>query len=89
MRIEIEKRRVEKERHDMNRMRAGLGIVSAVLVFILVLILKATPDNVVGVPNSGYYASLMLSPESGKFVICGVICFMLGIVITIIARKKW
>ena len=88
MRIEIEKRRVEKERHDQNRMRAELGVVSALLVLVLFRILKTAPDSMVGAPNSGYYGSLMLSPESGKFVICGVICFMLGIIITIMVRKK-
>lgn len=88
MRIEIEKRRIEKERHDQNRMRAELGMISAVLVLVLFRILKTAPGSVVGASNSGYYGSLMLSPEAGKFVICGVICFMLGIIVTVMVRKK-
>jgi len=86
-RAEIEQRNRLRQFVKASRIRAVLGLTATLLVFVLTRILAAIPVDSLPV-NEGYYGSLMLSSEAGRFILFGCICFLLGIIITILFYKK-
>ncbi|MCR5799710.1 MAG: hypothetical protein K6G69_06495 [Lachnospiraceae bacterium] len=86
-RAEIERRNRLRQSVKASRIRTGLGLVATLLVFVLTRILATIPADPSPV-NEGYYGSLMLSAEAGRFILFGCICFLLGIIITILFYKK-
>lgn len=86
-REEIQKRsRVLKER-QRKRTKVALQTMSVFLTAMLVLVIKQVSILPDATMQSEYYGTLMLGNEFGVYIIVGLICFLLGVVITIYALK--
>ena len=72
-----------KQRQRVKKMLEG---VSVVLVVMLVMVMRQVPFTM-NTESNGYYGTLMLGSEAGIYIIVGLICFILGVLITLITIK--
>jgi len=88
MREEILKRAGDYRRAEQKRALLALRSAAALLLVILcgsmVLLPEGSPDLV----GSGNYGTLAFGSELGGYVLIGILCFVLGMVITLIAVKR-
>ena len=61
-------------------------IIKVVLVVMLVMVMRQVPFTM-NTESNGYYGTLMLGSEAGIYIIVGMICFILGVLITLITIK--
>ncbi len=74
-----------KRRHAQNRIMEGCSIL---LLLVLVAVMNKVSVIKSAKIESAYYGSLRLGPEAGAYVMVGIICFIIGVLITIIAVNK-
>ena len=85
-REEIIKRSKIVRARQRQRVKKMLEGVSVVLVAMLVMVMRQVPFTMNTERNS-YYGTLMLGSEAGIYIIVGMICFILGVLITLITIK--
>ena len=68
------------------RVKKVLEGMSVVLVAMLVMVMRQVPFTM-NTESNGYYGTLMLGSEAGIYIIVGMICFILGVLITLITIK--
>lgn len=77
---------IEKKRREnaIRIMEAGCSL----LLFALVVVVGRSAA-LFGTPSTAtYYGTLLLGKEAGSYIIVGVICFFLGMLVAFIAAKK-
>lgn len=83
----IRRSKVYKEKQRQRTIKA-LEWSCAVLLLSFVTIISrvAIVKGVSG--SSTYYGTLLLGKEAGAYILVGIICFLIGVVVTLIAFKK-
>lgn len=74
------KRQKRRERF----MESGCGI----LIIALLIIVQQVPEKETVLDMSANYGTMVLGAEAGIYVLVGMICFFLGVLITLIAVNK-
>jgi len=85
-REEIIKRSKIVRARQRQRVKKVLEGMSVVLVVMLVMVMRQVPFTM-NTESNGYYGTLMLGSEAGIYIIVGLICFILGVLITLITIK--
>lgn len=86
-REEILKRaNVIRERQQRRLVRVMQGAL-AVLIIALVITVQFLPVSKMQGEMDGYYGTLTLGSELGAYIIVGIICFLIGVFITLLAIK--
>lgn len=81
----IRRSKIVKAR-QRQRVKKVLEGVSVVLVVMLVMVMRQVPFTM-NTESNGYYGTLILGSEAGIYIIVGLICFILGVLITLITIK--
>ena len=72
--------------NSLNWIVGMILIIKVVLVVMLVMVMRQVPFTM-NTESNGYYGTLMLGSEAGIYIIVGMICFILGVLITLITIK--
>lgn len=73
-----------RRQRNIKVMQAASGFLAVMLL----LIIRQLGGIGVNVSETTNYGSLLLGEEAGTYIIVGLICFILGVLITLIALKK-
>lgn len=82
----IKRSQIVIEQHRARTKRVLEG-VSVVLMALLIIVMRQIPYTVVTEMENSYYGTLLQGRDVGMYIIVGLICFILGVVITLIAVK--
>lgn len=74
----------EKQRKRAKRILEGMSVT---LVALLVFVMSKVPYSVGTDIESSYYGTLLQGRDVGMYIIVGLICFILGVIITMITLK--
>lgn len=83
----IRRSREFKEKQEKRILHIMESCCSLLVVALMFVIREVTEIGTVGM-NAAEYGTLMLGPEVGSYIIVGILCFLIGILITLIAVKK-
>lgn len=86
-RNEIIKRTVALRQEQQKKTMRALEVLEAALIIALIVVIQYLPNSKAGGNNAGYYGTLALESEVGLFIIVGIICFLMGVIITLITVK--
>lgn len=87
-REEILKRVKTLEIRQQKRMMRGLEFSGAVFFMLLLVVIQHLPITAPVGQNTGFYGTLAYGAEAGAYILVGSICFVLGVIITLITLKK-
>ena len=73
----------KREKHLMTAYSCIAVALAAMLVFIILV----QPGRSVPAMDGSIYASLLLTPETGGYILDAVIAFAMGVIVTLIAIK--
>ncbi len=71
---------------EMMKMRC-LGALSTVTAIALLFVFYSINDIVGTEGKDSFYGSFMISREAGLYVIIGLLCFLLGVTLTLVLTK--
>ena len=82
----IRRSKIVKERQRKRTKRILEG-VSVAMIALLVFVMSNVPYSVNTDMEGAYYGTLLQGRDVGMYIIVGLICFILGVIITMITLK--
>lgn len=83
----IRRSKVYKAKQIQRTIKALEWSCAALLLsFVTIISRVAIVKGVSG--TSSYYGTLLLGKEAGAYILVGIICFLIGVIVTLIAIKK-
>lgn len=76
-----------KQRRE-KRIVQGLKGTAVALAMLLVAIIPFLPMSGSVGDNNGNYATLVLGSEAGAYILVGIICFLIGVIVTLLAVRR-
>lgn len=86
-REEIIKRSEKLRERQRKRVKRILEVTSVALVALLVFVMSQVPYATGTEMGSSYFGTLLQGKDVGMYIIVGLICFVLGVIITLITIK--